>query len=135
MPGDFTEDCMALILGAADDSLDVLGGQYVGDVKESLDISVQYPGPIRSQPGERPRRETGELQDATSHEVERLLFDEVALDIVNDCPHGPHLEYGTAGRGPDGVGAILPRPFMAPAFERLTERLPEDLPDAMAGRL
>jgi hypothetical protein len=110
----------------------VLGGQYVGDIKESLDVSVQYPGPIRSQPGERPRRETGELQAATQHEVERLLFDEVELNIVNDCPHGPPLEFGThRGHGP----AILPRPFMAPAQVRMDNDLPDDLSDAIAGRL
>lgn len=132
--GDFTTDCMDLINGAVEESLDVLGGQYVGDVKESLDVSVQYPGPIRSEPGEDPRRETGELQAATRHEVERLS-DETELSIVNDCPHGPHLQYGTEGRGPGGRGAILPRPFMTHAFERLTDKLPDDLSDAMAGRL
>lgn len=127
MPGDFTEDCMSLINEAVDQSLDVLGGQYVGDIKESLDVSIQYPGPVRSQPGERPRRETGELQNATRHEVERLLFDEQELSIVNDCPHGPPLEFGTH--------IMAPRPFMAPAQVRMDNDLPDDLEDAVAGRL
>lgn len=129
MPGDFTEDCMALIDGAVNESLDVLGGQYAADVKESLDISVEYVGSevIRSKPGERPRRETGELQDATRHEVDRLLFDETELSILNDCPHAAPLEFGTQ--------TVLPRPFMAPALERITDKLPDDLNDAVAGRL
>lgn len=127
MPGDFTQDCMDLINQAVEDSLGVLGGQYAADVKESLDVSIEFPGPIRSQPGERPRRETGELQASTRHEVERLLFDETELNIVNDCSHGPPLEFGTH--------VMAPRPFMAPAEIRLANDLPDDLNDAVAGRL
>jgi len=129
MPGDFTDDCMRILEDAVEQSLDVLGGQYVGDVKESLDVSVEYQGSevIRSKPGENPRRETGELQDATRHEVEKLLFDEQELSIVNDCPHAAPLEFGTQ--------TVLPRPFFGPAFERLTDKMPDDLNDAVAGRL
>ena len=82
---------------------------------------------IRSKPGECPRRETGKLQNAVRHEVERLLFDVIELSIINDCPYATFLENGT--------GIMSPRPFMAREFERLTDKLADDLNDAVAGRL
>lgn len=71
------------------DALDRKGNEIVEAVKEDLSVPVQITtGPrggrvvIRSKPGEHPRKESGDLQAAVGHQVQRDGVD--ATLVVND---------------------------------------------------
>lgn len=117
----FVHDAMTVLLEAADAAMFVEGINAVSDIKSALKVPVEYRGDvvIRSLPGEAPRRETGDLQgsiDAKTIDGQDGP-DSVTLEVSTNIHYAPRLE--------------TTRPFMGPAFERMSA----DLPGALASRM
>jgi hypothetical protein len=80
---------------------------------------------IRSQPGESPRKETGDLQASVQHAVEADA-DVYTLEVYSDCPYAPHLERGT--------DQIARRPAWEPAVEAAIDAHLDRLVRAVEGK-
>ncbi len=71
-----------------------------------------------SAPGEPPAVDTGHLRNSIGSEA----VDQV-LRVGAAAGYAPALEYGSARPVPGGVVFVQPRPFMAPAFAEVEDRL------------
>jgi hypothetical protein len=103
--------------------LDAIGAEMVADIRDSISVYVVYSGNAvitRSQPGESPRYETGNLW---RHVLMEVNADRgagiVRLDVFVDgdaAPYGLFLETGTEN--------MESRPFWEPAWLRWADRVP-----------
>jgi hypothetical protein len=129
MPGDFTEQAMTVLLDAGLYVMEDRFQREADQVREDLAVDVEYIGDgrvIRSQPGEPPRRETGDLQGSIDTSAEIAGDEVVTLLDCNDWK-GRRLN--------EGDGQIRPRPFWDFAYQRLSDTLATDASTGMADRL
>lgn len=91
----------------------------VEDIQQSIAAPVERVGSVivRSAPGEPPRRDSSDLYNSVQRETLDAGTGNVQGAIFTRNPVGKFMEYGTVH--------VLPRPFWAPARERLYARVDE----------
>ncbi len=99
-------------------ALRTAGTDEVEQIRQDIGIQVGHASGfvVRSQPGEPPRREKGELQASIYSNVSRPEPNVVQLAIGSTADYASNLEFG----GFSNFGEVLPRPFMRPSMERFT---------------
>jgi hypothetical protein len=105
-------------------ALNEIGRRGVADIRDSINVRVQYVGHlvIRSDPGEPPRREFGDLYRSIHYRVAPKAETVEALEIYTDrYPVAVYLEFGTT--------FMEPRPFFEPQRKKMrgVKRLFEQL--------
>ncbi len=94
------------------------GEDEVEQLKTDIGIEVEYTNghAIRSNPGQPPRMETGQLQESIFSEVTRPETNVVELKIGSTADYSYLLEVG----GFSNWGEIAARPFLGPSMERFS---------------
>jgi hypothetical protein len=111
-----------------------IGQQERNALRTDLSVPVVYGEknlPIRSKPGEAPRKDEGHLQASVLSSVIDDS-DSVGVQISAgglNAPYAPVLERG----GSTNFGMIAARPFMYPSLERMKRRAESQIPNLLRG--
>lgn len=105
-----SDEAEAFIRDRIADRLDAAGKAEV----ENIQQLVGKPGPPHSEPGESPRKISGDFQSSIYSEV-RLEGTEVKLIVGSTSSYAVALELGTQ--------KMRPRPVLLPAIYRISQRL------------
>lgn len=103
-------------------ALNEIGRRGVKDIRQSIEVPVQHIGgvTIRSEPGEPPRYDDGNLWKSIKYKVRAGAggLGDLIIYVANTiAPHAPWVNYGTKD------GRIEPRPFWEPAERRIRSGL------------
>lgn len=126
--GAWAEQQMMRIRERITQEFDTIGVEMVDDARESISVPVGGSGyaPIRSKPGQPPRREFGHLWASTDHSIGNGPRNDPQLTVRNDAAYARRLEYGE--------GKLQPRPFFAPLRATWITRIVPRLIEAIEGK-
>lgn len=108
----------------ATDVLNATAGEAARNMRQL--ISVQVGGtpskPVRSKPGEPPRRETGRLQSLVDYTVDQNPRDVYAFTLSDDAPYASYLENGTPTMAKRPYFAVIQQKWFPILRQRLSAK-------------
>lgn len=104
---------------------DAIGVELVEKIRDAIDVPVEFTSGavIRSEPGEPPRRESGDYQGSIRHVTERD-GDTITTVVGTDSVIGAYLEGGTE--------RMKPRPHFAPVTDEFAQNAVERVQQAFS---
>jgi len=108
------------------DRLETIGETLEKDIKKALDLAY----PPSSEPGQSPRKQSGQLQAAIQHETQATregTATRVGVATSQDAVYAKFLEVGTS--------RMAPRPFFRLAFQRNLELMKRILGARLTARI